>query len=466
MKRNIALVMCSIVMMFGIGMSANAQDFINPSFESGGVNGGWSSGSGNSGVIEAQGISPNVAPTHGNEMLYLASDGSGDAYDGGGAASLATDQLINTGIAETNSSLVSSLNIGASVPSYISYDMSFLASNDNTCDNYVAVLLIHNATPGILTIEDAKCYNSTGNGFVNTNNGPVSCSPVIDDNIAHAISSNFDFAGRSNFFTDTLPVPVPDNDNRYSLQLVTGQIFDGVCDLDTEDNGALFDNFNLLTLNLDGLDPSQAGVQNTLSADGFTPNGDVTFIYSFNLNTPARVAPDDICQGLDTPLVNPRLLATLQADGEGGTALSFNIPASLVGITAFIQAVDITTCLGSNVNEETIGDTPGGQPPVLLPLNPGTAGQQNTLSATGATPNSDVRFIWGFNQQVVTANNICPGFQSGILNPRTLPIVQTDGAGAALLNVNVPGNLAGISLVLQAVDITTCTGSNVNPETL
>jgi hypothetical protein len=31
-----------------------------------------------------------------------------------------------------------------------------------------------------------------------------------------------------------------------------------------------------------------------------------------------RVPPDDICQGLDTPLVNPRILATVTA-GQMGT---------------------------------------------------------------------------------------------------------------------------------------------------
>lgn len=243
---------------------------------------------------------------------------------------------------------------------------------------------------------------------------------------------------------------------------------------DTNNNG-IGDICDNSLINLLGLDPSQAGILNTFSANNATPNGDVTFIWSLGLNAAAsqlgaeistRVAPDDICQGLDTPLVNPRILTTVQADGNGDASFSFNIPLSVAGITAHLQAVDITSCTGSNVNTETIDGPPMADPPVLLPLDPGTAGVQNTLSATDATPNSDVRFIWSFNAGSQTANNICPGFQSGILNPRTLPLVQSDGAGTASLNVNVPANLTGVSLVLQAVDIATCTGSNVNPETL
>lgn len=396
-----SLVICFVFCVLSMGIHANAQDLINPSFESGFVSESWINGPIGSGVIGVQNITPNVLPTDGNFMLYITSSSdfpNGGTYTGRGFQNLATDELINTRVVETNTTIVSSLNFGDQVPSYISYNVSFLAPTDNTCDNYVAVLLLHNDldnAPINGSIEDAKCYNSTGNGFINTDKGPVSCTQVVDDNTTYTISTNqmiFEYAGRTNFFTDSLPVPVPDSRNRYSIQIVSGQIFDGVCELSTEDTGALFDNFNLLTLNLNGLDPSQAVVQNTISADGFTPNGDVSFIYSFNVNAQAqaevstRVAPDDICQGLDTPLVNPRILRTVQADGNGDASFSFNVPSAAAGATVHIQAVDITTCIGSNVNEETIDDSPGGQPPVLLALNPGTAGQQNTLSATDATP--------------------------------------------------------------------------------
>lgn len=50
MKRNISLLMFSIVMMFGIGISANAQiNFENPSFEDGFRH--WSHTSGRNPVI-------------------------------------------------------------------------------------------------------------------------------------------------------------------------------------------------------------------------------------------------------------------------------------------------------------------------------------------------------------------------------------------------------------------------------
>lgn len=221
-------------------------------------------------------------------------------------------------------------------------------------------------------------------------------------------------------------------------------------------------------LELFPLDPGQAGVENTISsAPASLFGGDVAYIYSFNNGAPS--AADSICPGFETTLLNPRVLVTVQADIDGFSSFSFGMPLFMDGVKVFFQAVDIESCMGSNITEEFVGPAPRVVPPTaptLLAMSPGQAGQQNTISATGATPNSNVRFIYGFNQQTVTANKICPGFQSGIINPRTLPIVQSNGAGNANLNVNVPANLAGVSPVLQAVDITTCTGSNVNQETL
>jgi hypothetical protein len=61
----------------------------------------------------------------------------------------------------------------------------------------------------------------------------------------------------------------------------------------------------------------------------------------------------------------------------------------------------VPSVLACNITEEFVGPAPRVVPPTaptLLAMSPGQAGQQNTISATGATPNSNVRFIYGFNQ--------------------------------------------------------------------
>lgn len=87
------------------------------------------------------------------------------------------------------------------------------------------------------------------------------------------------------------------------------------------------------------------------------------------------------------------------------------------------------------------------------------------IYVSGSAPAGDVTFIWGFFEQTVSADNICPGLQAGILNPRILTTVTADESGSASFGVKVPDNFAGVSVVVQAVDLTSCTSSNVVSET-
>lgn len=224
-----------------------------------------------------------------------------------------------------------------------------------------------------------------------------------------------------------------------------------------------FTNTFIPSIVLDPLDPSHVGVQNTLRAKDSTPGGDVTFIYGFTEDT---VATDDICAGLEAGILNPRILTTIPADESGVAELNVNVPLDFVDITVVIQAIDVTACQGSNVNTETLINPPLADPPTLLPLDPSHVGVPNTLAATHASPGGDVTFIYGFSEDTVAADDICPGLEAGIFNPRILTTITADERGFAELNVNVPTDLAGVTVVVQAVDITTCQGSNVNTETL
>ena len=210
------------------------------------------------------------------------------------------------------------------------------------------------------------------------------------------------------------------------------------------------------------LDPSIADMTNTIEARGATPNGDVAYLWGFVEGT---ITANQICPGLQAGISDLRNLVTVTADGNGIAIFNVFVPEGFAGLSVLLQAVDLTTCNGSNVTNQTINS----QQPidiVLNPFDPGQAGVQNTLSTSGATPSGDVTFLWGFIEGTVSAENICPGLQAGISDFNNLVTVMADGNGDASFNVFVPSSFSGLSVVLQAVDISSCTPSNVNMETL
>ena len=210
------------------------------------------------------------------------------------------------------------------------------------------------------------------------------------------------------------------------------------------------------------LDPSIADMTNTIEAGGATPNGDVTFLYGFTQGT---VSANQICSGLQAGISDFNNLVTVMADGNGVALFNVFVPAGFAGLSVLLQAIDLASCTGSNVTNQTINSQQPGQF-ILDPFNPGQAGVQNTLSVSGATPNGDVTFIWGFIAGTVSADQICTGLQAGISDLNILATVNADGSGDAFFNIFVPTGFAGVSVVLQAVDISSCSPSNVNPETL
>jgi hypothetical protein len=127
------------------------------------------------------------------------------------------------------------------------------------------------------------------------------------------------------------------------------------------------------------------------------------------------------------------------------------VPGNLAGVNVELQAVDITSCTGSNVTTETIADPPVADPPVLNALIPGTVGP-NTLTSTGHTPGGQVRIIYGFTEELTNGSTICAGLEVGIRNFRNLTTLTANGSGYISLNVNVPQSVSGASVIVQTVD--------------
>ncbi len=107
-------------------------------------------------------------------------------------------------------------------------------------------------------------------------------------------------------------------------------------------------------------------------------------------------------------------------------------------------------------------------PPTFeLAVAPAAAGALNTLTATGGTEGGLVAFLFGFSSGPRTINPApCPmGVGLDILDPRLLGLNRTM-AGSASVSLNIPPILAGQTLHMQAVNITTCEASPLVSATL
>lgn len=206
--------------------------------------------------------------------------------------------------------------------------------------------------------------------------------------------------------------------------------------------------------------PSLPGRTNSIEILNGTPNGDVAFFYGL---AEGNSDASDYCEGSVLNLDEFFELGTVTADSSGNSLMNIEVPQNFQGRTAYIQAIDMDTCVES---ELTFARFESQQSNIThLPIVPGVSGALNTLSVTEAEPNGDVTFIWGYSEQAVTADNICSGLQAGILNPRILVTVPADELGNASVTPFVPHYFAGFTVVVQAVDLTSCLASNVVQET-
>ena len=94
------------------------------------------------------------------------------------------------------------------------------------------------------------------------------------------------------------------------------------------------------------------------------------------------------------------------------------------------------------------------------------AGMPSTLTALNGTQGGLVGFGASLATGAATVN--CTGSQlaSGLATPQVLGIVPTDDYGHAHLTAAPPAGLSGTTLYLQALDVATCTMSNVLTMTL
>ncbi|MBI3990148.1 MAG: hypothetical protein HY347_11100 [candidate division NC10 bacterium] len=91
---------------------------------------------------------------------------------------------------------------------------------------------------------------------------------------------------------------------------------------------------------------------------------------------------------------------------------------------------------------------------------PGLTGTVNTIEVSGATPSTRIFFVHGF-QDGSTVVPGCPGVTVDILNPKLDGSAVADAYGDVSLRAFVPGAASGRTVLLQAVERSSCTVSNL-----
>jgi subtilisin family serine protease len=97
---------------------------------------------------------------------------------------------------------------------------------------------------------------------------------------------------------------------------------------------------------------------------------------------------------------------------------------------------------------------------LLTGPSPGVTGMVNTVDVSGGTPGSTIFFGFGFQSGSTTIPG-CPAATVGILNAQLGGGDVVDGTGQASLNSFVPPTASGRTVLLQALERSSCRVSNL-----
>jgi len=132
--------------------------------------------------------------------------------------------------------------------------------------------------------------------------------------------------------------------------------------------------------------------------------------------------------------------------------LTGTMDAVVVGSACYEVAVETTA---TSLRIRVVGTLDLGRP------LPGEAGLVNAIELCGATPNGPVILAGGFVEGSRRVPDCPVEVVLAIRNPRVLDVRTADGEGRATFLVDVPVQLAGRQVRLQAVDRLSCTVSDV-----
>ncbi len=93
---------------------------------------------------------------------------------------------------------------------------------------------------------------------------------------------------------------------------------------------------------------------------------------------------------------------------------------------------------------------------MVLSIDGVLAGETRTLSVIRARADSQVNFVYDFNQGTFAVGPFCPGAFVDMQDPKLIQWVDTNPDGTASVSFPVPGSAASVRVLFQAVDVYAC----------
>ena len=101
----------------------------------------------------------------------------------------------------------------------------------------------------------------------------------------------------------------------------------------------------------------------------------------------------------------------------------------------------------------------------LLPTDPGIAGVDNDFNTTNGSPNAGVALYLGRTAGSTAISLGTCSTNVDLTNARLIGFTRADAVGDATITRSIPGQVGGLTLLFQAVDLGACETSNVSTTT-
>jgi hypothetical protein len=150
--------------------------------------------------------------------------------------------------------------------------------------------------------------------------------------------------------------------------------------------------------------------------------------------------------------------------GDGSTSAASN-PSHTYAPGTYTVSLTVTGSGGTDTETKTnlIVVNPPSSGATLGAITPGTAGVTNSLTVTNATPGGVVGFYSSRNlgSKLISRPGCPSGIMLGLRQPTLIGSVRANSSGVATKSFPISASAAGLVFHFQAIDVGSCSATNI-----